>query len=170
MSKEIINRVANSKIITIDLEDYYPKGQRHLLDIKNWLHEGLVLKEKEFRVSVDNFDWTKFNKGYVSVYCSSGAIIPTWAYLLIASKLQGNCIKNVVGDLDYLEKFILKDVVDLIDLSIFVDKAVIIKGCTKKSIPIDAYFQIVDRLKPVTKNIMFGEACSSVPLYKKKNN
>jgi len=94
MSKEIINRVTNSKIITIDLEDYYPKGQRHLLDIKNWLHEGLVLKEQEFRISIDGFDWTKFNNGYVSVFCSSGAIIPTWAYLLIATKLKDNCIIN----------------------------------------------------------------------------
>jgi hypothetical protein len=167
MSKEIINRVANSKIITIDLEDYYPKGQRHLLDIKNWLHEGLVLKEKEFRVSVDNFDWTKFNKGYVSVCCSSGAIIPTWAYLLIATKLKDNCIINIVGDLDYLENCIFLNIVNSIDFSNFNDKSVVIKGCSKKNIPLDAYTQLINRLKPVAKRIMFGEACSTVPLYKK---
>ena len=167
MSKEIINRVANSKIITIDLEDYYPKGQRHLLDIKNWLHEGLVLKEKEFRVSVDNFDWTKFNKGYVSVYCSSGAIIPTWAYLLIATKLKDNCIINIVGDLDYLEKCIFLNIVNSIDFSNFKDKSVVIKGCSQKKIPLDAYTQLINRLKPIAKRIMFGEACSTVPLYKK---
>ena len=92
MSKEIINRVANSKIITIDLEEYYPRGKRHLLDIKNWLYKGLVLKEKEFRSSVKDFDWDRFNDGYVAVICSSGAIIPTWAYLLIATKLKDNCI------------------------------------------------------------------------------
>ena len=170
MSKEIINRVSNSKLITIDLEDFYPEGKRHVLDIKDWLHEGLFLKEKEFRSNINNFDWTKFNGGYVAVLCSNEAIIPTWAYLLIAIKLESNCIKNVVGDLNYLEKFIFKDLVNSMDLSLFVDRAVIIKGCTKKSIPVDAYFQIVDRLKPITKTIMFGEACSSVPLYKKKNN
>ena len=167
MSKEIINRVANSKIITIDLEDYYPKGQRHLLDIKNWLHEGLVLKEKEFRISIDDFDWTKFNDGYVYVSCSSGAIIPTWAYLLIATKLKDNCIINIVGDLDYLENCIFSDIVNSIDLSKFDDKLVVIKGCSKKKIPLNAYSQLINRLKPVAKRIMFGEACSTVPLYKR---
>ena len=167
MSKEIINRVTNSKIITIDLEDYYPKGQRHLLDIKNWLHEGLVLKEQEFRISIDGFDWTKFNNGYVSVFCSSGAIIPTWAYLLIATKLKDNCIINIVGDLDYLEKFIFLNIVNSIDFSNFKDKSVVIKGCSQKKIPLDAYTQLINRLKPIAKRIMFGEACSTVPLYKK---
>tara|TARA_B110000444_G_scaffold244932_1_gene264858 strand:+ start:739 stop:1242 length:504 start_codon:yes stop_codon:yes gene_type:complete len=167
MSKEIVNRVANSKITTIDLEDYYPKGDRHLLDIKNWLHEGLVLKEKEFRISIDDFDWTKFNDGYVYVSCSSGAIIPTWAYLLIATKLKDNCIINIVGDLDYLENCIFSDIVNSIDLSKFDDKLVVIKGCSKKNIPLNAYSQLINRLKPVAKRIMFGEACSTVPLYKR---
>ena len=167
MSKEIVNRVANSKITTIDLEDYYPKGDRHLLDIKNWLHEGLVLKEKEFRISIDDFDWTKFNDGYVYVSCSSGAIIPTWAYLLIATKLKDNCIINIVGDLDYLENCIFSDIVNSIDLSKFDDKLVVIKGCSKKKIPLNAYSQLINRLKPVAKRIMFGEACSTVPLYKR---
>ena len=132
MSKEIINRVANSKIITIDLEDYYPQGKRHLLDIKNWLFKGLVLKEKEFRSSVEDFDWDRFNDGYVAVICSSGAIIPTWAYLLIASKLKDNCIINIVGDLDYLEKHIFSDIINSIDFSNFNDKSIVIKGCSKK--------------------------------------
>ena len=167
MSKEIINRVANSKIITIDLEDYYPKGKRHLLDIKNWLYKGLVLKEKEFRSSVENFGWDRFNDGYVAVICSSGAIIPTWAYLLIATKLKDNCIINIVGDLDYLENCIFSDIVNSIDLSKFDDKLVVIKGCSKKKIPLNAYSQLINRLKPVAKRIMFGEACSTVPLYKR---
>jgi hypothetical protein len=167
MSKEIINRVANSKIITIDLEDYYPEGQRHLLDIKNWLYKGLVLREKEFRSSVDDFEWAKFNNGYVAVFCSSGAIIPTWAYLLIATKLKDNCITNIIGNLDYLENYIFSDIIKSIDFSIFIDKAIVIKGCSKKKIPIDAYSQLINRLKPIAKRIMFGEACSTVPLYKK---
>ena len=128
MSKEIINRVANSKIITIDLEEYYPRGKRHLLDIKNWLYKGLVLKEKEFRSSVKDFDWDRFNDGYVAVICSSGAIIPTWAYLLIATKLKDNCIINIVGDLDYLEKHIFSDIINSIDFSNFSDKSIVIKA------------------------------------------
>ncbi len=167
MSKEIINRVANSKIITIDLEDYYPNGQRHLLDIKNWLYKGLVLREKEFRSFVDKFEWAKFNDGYVAVFCSSGAIIPTWAYLLIATKLKDNCVMNIVGDLDYLEKHIFSEIIKSIDFSNFNDKSIVIKGCSKKNIPIDAYSQLINRLKPVAKRIMFGEACSTVPLFKK---
>jgi hypothetical protein len=167
MSKEIINRVANSKIITIDLEDYYPNGQRHLLDMKNWLYKGLVLREKEFRSFVDNFEWDKFKGGYVAVFCSSGAIIPTWAYLLIAAKLKDNCVMNIVGDLDYLEKHIFSEIIKSIDFSNFNDKLIVIKGCTKKNIPIDAYSQLINRLKPIAKRIMFGEACSTVPLYKK---
>ena len=167
MSKEIINRVANSKIITIDLEDYYPNGQRHLLDIKNWLYKGLVLREKEFRSFVENFEWAKFNDGYVAVFCSSGAIIPTWAYLLIANKLKDNCVMNIVGDLDYLEKQIFSEIIKLIDFSNFNDKSIVIKGCSKKNIPIDAYSQLINRLKPIAKRIMFGEACSTVPLFKK---
>ena len=167
MSKEIINRVANSKIITIDLEDYYPNCQRHLLDIKNWLYKGLVLREKEFRSFVDNFEWAKFNDGYVAVFCSSGAIIPTWDYLLIATKLKDNCIMNIVGDLDYLEKQIFSEIIKLIDFSNLNDKSIVIKGCSKKNIPIDAYSQLINRLKPIAKRIMFGEACSTVPLYKK---
>jgi hypothetical protein len=167
MSKEIINRVANSKIITIDLEDYYPNGQRHLLDIKNWLYKGLVLREKEFRSFVENFDWAKFNDDYVAVFCSSGAIIPTWAYLLIATKLKDNCLMNIVGDLDYLEKQIFSEIIKSIDFSNLNDKSIVIKGCSKKNIPIDAYSQLINRLKPIAKRIMFGEACSTVPLFKK---
>ena len=167
MSKEIINRVANSKVITIDLEDYYPTGKRYLLDIKNWLYKGLVLREKEFRTSVNDFEWAKFNDGYVAVFCSSGAIIPTWAYLLIATKLKDNCIINVVGNLDYLEKHIFSEIIKSINFSNFNDKLIVIKGCSKKNIPIDAYSQLINRLKPIAKKIMFGEACSTVPLYKK---
>ena len=167
MSKEIINRVANSKIITIDLEDYYPNGQRHLLDIKNWLYKGLVLREKEFRSFVENFEWAKFNDGYVAVFCSSGAIIPTWAYLLIATKLKDNCVMNIVGNLDYLENYIFSEIIKSIDFSNFRDKSIVIKGCSKENIPIDAYSQLINRLKPIAKRIMFGEACSTVPLYKK---
>jgi hypothetical protein len=167
MSKEIINRVAKSKIITIDLEDYYPNGQRHLLDIKNWLYKGLVLREKEFRSFVENFDWAKFNDDYVAVFCSSGAIIPTWAYLLIATKLKDNCLMNIVGDLDYLEKQIFSEIIKSIDFSNLNDKSIVIKGCSKKNIPIDAYSQLINRLKPIAKRIMFGEACSTVPLFKK---
>ena len=137
------------------------------MDIKNWLYKGLVLREKEFRSSVDDFEWAKFNGGYVAVFCSSGAIIPTWAYLLIATKLKDNCVMNIVGDLDYLEKQNFSEIIKSIDFSNFNDKSIVIKGCSKKNIPIDAYSQLINRLKPIAKRIMFGEACSTVPLFKK---
>ena len=127
----------------------------------------MVLIEKEFRSFVENFDWAKFNDGYVAVFCSSGAIIPTWAYLLIATKLKDNCLMNIVGDLDYLEKQIFSEIIKSIDFSNLNDKSIVIKGCSKKNIPIDAYSQLINRLKPIAKRIMFGEACSTVPLFKK---
>jgi hypothetical protein len=127
----------------------------------------LVLREKEFRSFVENFDWAKFNDDYVAVFCSSGAIIPTWAYLLIATKLKDNCLMNIVGDLDYLEKQIFSEIIKSIDFSNLNDKSIVIKGCSKKNIPIDAYSQLINRLKPIAKRIMFGEACSTVPLFKK---
>lgn len=168
MSDEIINRVANSKLITVNLEDYYPKGQRVLFDIKDWLFEGLVLREKDFRKSVSEHNWFKYQDSYVALTCSTDAIIPGWAYMLISIYLQPYAKKVIIGDLVDLETSIYQDVISNLDISEFIGKPLIIKGCSKKPVPENAYIMLANKLKPVARSIMYGEACSSVPLFKKK--
>lgn len=168
MAEEIVNRVANSKLITVNLEDYYPKGQRVLFDIKDWLFEGFVLREKDFRNQVSEYDWSQYQDNYVALTCSSDAIIPGWAYVLISIQLQPFAKKIMIGNLETLETSIYQDVLNNLDISEFADKPIIIKGCSKKPVPQNAYIMLANKLKPVAKSIMYGEACSSVPLYKKK--
>ena len=168
MAEEIINRVANSKLTTIDLEDFYPKGKRIVFDIKNWLFEELILREKDFRESVKNHDWAQYQDSYVSLACSTDAIIPSWAYLLLTTELAPFAKKVVVGDLTLLETVIYQEIIQKLDTSEFKDKPVIIKGCSNKPIPPSAYTLLIEKIKPVAKTIMFGEACSTVPLYKRK--
>jgi len=166
---EIINKVANSKLITLDLEDFYPKEDRVLFDIKQWLFHELILKEKEFRASIETYDWSSLQNAYVALTCSVDAIIPSWAYLLIASKAAPFAKKVVVGDLVLLETLIFQDIINTLDTSNFEGKPIIIKGCASKPIPPTAYTYLIEKLLPLASNIMFGEACSTVPLYKKKN-
>lgn len=168
MAEEIINRVANSKLITIDLEDFYPQGNRIVFDIKDWLYEGLILREKDFREQVNNHDWSQYQDNYVALSCSSDAIIPSWAYLLLSTQLYEFAKKVVVGNLELLETVIYQEIINQIDTSEFTDKPVIIKGCADKPIPPSAYTLLIEKIQPVAKTIMFGEACSTVPLYKKK--
>lgn len=168
MAEEIINRVANSKLLTIDLEDYYPKGQRVLFDIKDWLFEELILKEQDFRNHVKQHDWSQYKDSYVALTCSADAIIPSWAYLLIASSLSPFAKKIVVGNLAELESSIFQDIISNLDISTYKDKPVIIKGCSDKPIPDTAYTLLISKLINVSKSIMYGEACSTVPLYKNK--
>ena len=168
MADKIINRVANSKLVTIDLEDYYPDGNRVIFDIKDWLLEGLVLREKEFRTHVQQHDWSQYENTYVALTCSTDAIIPAWAFMLIGIQLQAFAKKIVIGDLKALETSIFQELIKKIDLSEFEDKPVIIKGCSKKPVPQNAYIMLANALRPLTKSIMYGEACSSVPLFKRK--
>ncbi|VXB54842.1 DUF2480 family protein [Maribacter litoralis] len=168
MQDEIINKVAQSKLITFNLEDYYPKGERMVLDIKDWLYEGFILKEKEFRAFVEEHDWSQYKDAYVAMHCSTDAIIPGWAYLLLSVKLSGIAKKAVQGSLVDLETSIYQSIIENIDVSEYQDKLIIIKGCSKKPVPANAYLFLAERLKPVAKSIMYGEACSSVPLYKRK--
>ena len=167
MADEIINRVANSKLVTIDLEDYYPEGKRVLFDIKDWLFEGLVLREKDFREKVNNYDWSQHQKSYVALTCSTDAIIPAWAFMLLIVNLEPFVEKALIGDLEGLETSIYQDVINQLDTSEFKDKPIIIKGCSNKPVPLNAYTMLINKLKPVARSIMYGEACSSVPLYKR---
>ncbi|SEC53458.1 Protein of unknown function [Tenacibaculum sp. MAR_2009_124] len=168
MADEIINRVANSPLQTIDLEDFYPNGQRIVFDIKDWLFEGLILREKDFRDQVKSHNWEQYQNCYIALTCSTDAIIPSWAYLLLATVLTPYAKKVVVGDLELLETVVFKEIIDNFDIEKLKDKPVIIKGCASKPIPSSAYTFLIQRIQPVAKNIMFGEACSTVPLFKRK--
>jgi len=169
MTNNIINRVANSKLELINLEDYYPHGKRVVLDIKDWLYEELVLREKEFRQQAKLFDWEQYNDCYVALTCSSNAIVPAWAYMLLSTYLAPFANKTILGgSLDVLETSIYQDIIKALDVSPYKDKSVIIKGCTNKPIPDNAFIQLTTKLKPLVKSLMYGEACSAVPLYKRK--
>ncbi|HLW31090.1 MAG TPA: DUF2480 family protein [Aequorivita sp.] len=168
MAEEIINRVANSKLVTFDLEDLYPKGERVIFDISQWLLEGIVLREKDFRESAQQHDWSQYTSKYVALHCSTDAIVPSWAYLLLSIHLAPYASKMVVGNLELLETVLFTEVLQDIDLSDYEDKPVIIKGCAHKPIPESAYLLLAQKLHPIARSIMYGEACSSVPLYKRK--
>lgn len=169
MSNEIINRVAkNANLQVIDLEDYYPEGKRVLFDIKDWLFEGLILKEKDFREQITEHDWSQYKNCYVALTCSTNAIIPGWAYMLISVHLAAFVEKCVIGNLEALESAIYQEIINDLDTSIYLDKFVIIKGCSHKPVPQSAFIALSMKLQPIVKSLMYGEACSSVPLYKKK--
>lgn len=168
MQEEIINRVSSSKLITFDLEEIYPEGKRVLFDIKDWLFQELILKEKDFRESVKNHDWSQYKRSFVAVTCSVDAIIPSWAFMLIASELTPFASKVVIGDLELLETVIYQELIGFLDLKDFANKPIILKGCADKPIPPSAFAFLIQKLQPTVKSILFGEACSTVPLYKSK--
>ncbi len=167
MGKEIVNKVSKSSLVTIELEDFYPVGERIVFDISSWLHKGLILKEKGFRESVQHHNWDQYKDNYMALTCSTEAIIPSWAYLLIAVKLGPYAKKMVVGNLELLETVIFQDIISNLDVETYKDKPVIIKGCTNKPIPKTSPVQLIEKLLPFAKTIMFGEACSTVPLFKR---
>lgn len=170
MEEPIVNRVASSKLITVDLEELYPNGERIGVDISMWLKEGIVLVEKEFREALKNFDWSKYTDSYIYLYTSEEAIIPSWAYLLISTYLNPIAKKVVVGSKDDLNTLIMNEVIQQLDASQYKDKYLIIKGCSKIQMPQNAYLILLEKLQDQAQKILFGEACSSVPLYSKKSN
>lgn len=168
MQKEIINRVAKSLLITIDLEDYYPKESFKTIDIKPWLYQELILKEKEFRAHLKKHNWEQYKNCYVAITCTSEAIIPSWAYLLITTYLNSYANLIAVGNTETLITIAYQKIIESINIEELKNKPIIIKGCSKKNIPLTAYTMLINKIKPVAKSIFFGEACSNVPLYKKK--
>jgi hypothetical protein len=168
MSDEIINRVANSALEVFDLEDYYTKGVRIQIDLSQWLFEGFVLKEKEFRTALNEYNWSQHQDQLVVLKCSTDAIIPAWAYILVTTYLLPVAAKVVQGNLEDLETALYQEVLPKIDYSIYQDKPVILKGCSKEPVPMSAYILAVEYLQKYAKSIMYGEACSAVPLYKAK--
>jgi len=167
MSEAIINKVSDSGLITLDLEQYYPREEVVLYDLKDYLFMGLILKEKDFRESLKNLDWEVYKNKYVGVTCSADAIIPPWAYMLAASYLQPVAKDVIMGDEKEVHKTIFLKNIQRIEANEFTGQRVVVKGCGDKPIGEFAYMEITKLLRPVVKTIMYGEPCSTVPIYKK---
>jgi hypothetical protein len=164
---EIVNKVASSGLITIDLEELFPEGERVVFDIKDHLWQGLALKEKDFREFIKSNDWEQYRGKIVAITCTADAIVPNWAYMLIASKMEGIASKIVFGSLETAETIIFRDLIQQLPVEEYRDKRLVIKGCTNKPVPTSAYVDLVTKLQPVAKSIMFGEPCSTVPVFKR---
>lgn len=164
---EIVNKVANSALKVFDLEDYYPSGIRTQIDVSQWLLDGFLLKEKDFREALKNQNWSQYQDHYVAVHCSTDAIIPAWALILVTTYLIPFAKKVVLGTIDDLNGALYQDILNQLDYSEYQDQPLIIKGCSKKPVPESAYLMAIQKLQPLAKSIMYGEACSAVPLYKR---
>lgn len=164
---EILNRVATSQIISLNLEELYPQEERVVFDLKPFLWQELILKEQDFRKDLKAINWEIYRDKWVAVTCSADAIIPTWAYMLVCTYLNPTTKGYAIGGLDTLEVMISESVIAKFDLESYRDRPVVIKGCTKFPIPLFAYGKMISVLQPLTKSLMFGEPCSTVPLFKK---
>jgi hypothetical protein len=168
MSGEIVNKISQSALVTLDLEKYFPEEKIALFDLKSYLFMELILKEKDFRLALQNTDWNQFKDQIVGVYCSSDAIIPLWAYMLVASYLEPVAKDVIQGDEQTVLREVLLKKIGAIDPDQFRDKRVVVKGCGEKPVGAFAYLEITRLLRPVVKSIMYGEPCSTVPIYKSR--
>lgn len=168
MKYEIENKISKSPIKTIDLDDLTLDINITVFDIKDWLKDELILIEKDFREKVESYNWSCFKDKQVAIQCSNNAIIPDWAYMLISSELKSLNIKSFIGEIDEYENFLITEKINSIDLSIYNDKPVIIKGCSGNKFKKFQYSILIEKIQPVAKRIMFGEACSFVPIFKRK--
>ncbi|GAA4405804.1 DUF2480 family protein [Nibrella viscosa] len=166
-TEPIVNRVAKSGLVTLDLEEYYHPGERVVYDLKDNLYMGLILKEKDLREFLKTHDWSQYAGKNVAITCTEDAIIPTWAYMLLTLQLQPYANMVVFGDLNALEEKLYFDAIARINPEDYRDGRVVIKGCSKVPVPTAAYVEITRILKPVVQTLMFGEPCSTVPLYKR---
>ncbi len=169
MDKPLVNRVAKSGLITINLEEYFPKGERMEFDLKDYLFQGLILREKDFRDALKEHDWSVYEGKHVLLHCSTDAIIPMWAYMLVSSYLRDVALSIFQGSTEEFIKHEMLKAIENIREEDFRDQRVILKGCGEKPVPPAAYAALVWKLRPVVKTLMFGEPCSTVPVYKKKS-
>jgi len=167
MAETLINRVANSGIITINLEQYYPTSEIIQFDLKDYLYMELILKEKDFRQALKEIDWDAYSDKILLIHCSNDAIIPLWAYMLVASYAEGHAQETYVGDQEAYLNHHYQNVIKNLDLTSYTDKRIVIKGCSNMPVPAGAYQSLTRRLKPLALSIMFGEPCSMVPIYKR---
>lgn len=166
MNKTIVNRVSNSSLVTIDLEEIRLKGVRSFFDLKTILDQGVILRENKIRDFIKVNDWSKYSNQFVAIGCSSEAILPSWAKLLIAASLKPYAKKIVIGSLEQLETVLFECIINELDFTKYANKPVIVKGCSDSSIPDSAYGFLINKLQGIAKKISYGEACSSVPLWK----
>ena len=169
IQENIVNKVAQSGLVSLDLADLYPSGERLLYDIKDNLFHGLMLREKDFREFVKDHDWTTYTGKHIAIICSADAIVPTWAYMLLATKLSPFATSVVFGNLETLETVLFNQQLNTLDVEKYRDQRIVIKGCGDIDIPISAYVQITGKLTGIAKSIMYGEPCSTVPIYKRKD-
>jgi len=168
MSEPIINKVAESGLITLNLEEYYPREEFLLFDLKPFLFMEMILKEKDFRQALQQHEWSSYNNKIVAVTCTADAVIPVWAYMLVATYLQPIAKEVIMGDIETARKQIFLKNIEAINGADFSDQRVVVKGCGDLPIGEYAYMEITKKLRPVAKSIMYGEPCSTVPVYKKK--
>jgi S-adenosylmethionine/arginine decarboxylase-like enzyme len=165
--EEIVNKVAASGLVTINLEEFYPAGDRVSIDLADQLWQGLALREKDFRSWIQTHDWSQYQGKHVAVFCSVDAIIPAWAFMLVASALSDYAVTVVQGNRNELEEVLFRNIVDGLDLTVYQDKRCVVKGCSNLPVPQSAYTHLVVKLRPVVRSIMFGEPCSTVPVFKR---
>ena len=169
IQENFVNKVAASGLVTLNLEEYYSKGERVVYDIKENLFHGLILREKDFREFIKTHDWSQYQDKNVAIICSADAIVPTWAYMLLANRMKPFANEVVFGGLELLESVLFTKALGKIDVSAFANERVVIKGCGDIAVPVSAYVELTNLLTPVVKSIMYGEPCSTVPVYKRKD-
>jgi hypothetical protein len=169
IQENIVNKVAQSGLVTLDPAQFYVEGERVVYDIKDNLFHGLILKEKDFREFVKNHDWAQYQDKYVAVTCTADAIVPAWAYMLLANKMAPYAKEVVFGDADVLETVLFVKAAKNLDVEQYRDQRIVIKGCGDVPVPVSAYVELTQKLTPVAKSLMFGEPCSTVPIYKRKD-
>jgi hypothetical protein len=169
IQQSIVNKVAQSGLISFDLAELNVAGERILYDIKDNLFHGLILREKDFREFVKTHDWQQYRGKHVAITCSADAIVPTWAYMLLATKLTSFADTVIFGDLGILETLIYDRELNKIDLDKYQDQRIVIKGCGEINIPVSAFVTLTSKLEKVAKSVMYGEPCSTVPIFKRKD-
>ena len=169
IQENIINKVAQSGLVTLDPAEFYPQGERVIYDIAPNLFQGLILREKDFREFVKSHDWAQYAGKNVGIICSADAIVPAWAYMLLANRIAPYAKDVVFGNEDVLETVLFSKAIDKLDVEQYRDQRMVIKGCGDVPVPVSAYVALTEKLTPVVKSLMFGEPCSTVPLYKRKD-
>lgn len=167
IQENIINKVAQSGLVTLDPADFYPQGERVIYDIAANLFQGLILREKDFREFVKEHDWAQYTGKNIGIICSADAIVPAWAYMLLANRMAPYASEVVFGNEEVLETILFTKAIEKMDVEQYRDQRMVIKGCG--DVPVSAYVAITEKLTPVVKSLMFGEPCSTVPLYKRKD-